>query len=248
MPTMKALGRSQVESLPDFVALVKDIAEQDLLLCRGHREVDRKLTPTLARLQLRAPHPSLPHLERRLVRDFERQSVPYLSRALDGPWDVLAVAQHHGLATRLLDWTANPLAALWFAVREEPTSREHDRRNDGAVWFVEPSDGDIVEDGASPFDLTDTKFFRPRHLNARIVAQQGWFSAHALDGEIDRFIGLDPASGYAGQLKAVTIPAGCFADVRGDLDRLAVNQASMFPDLDGLSRHLNWLDSVMADE
>ena len=59
--------------------------------------------------------------------EFKRRGVAVLPSRPSDDWEFLAVARHHGLPTRLLDWTENPLAALFFAL-EEPSS------GDSAVW------------------------------------------------------------------------------------------------------------------
>jgi hypothetical protein len=233
----------------DFVDNFETLAGQDIILCRGHRCAEWSLSPTLARVQVRGPRVDLLHLERQLVREFRQQSLPYVGRPREREWDLLALAQHHGLPTRLLDWTSNPLAALWFAVREEPLQPKDGAAVGGAVYFIAPDeDADLTSDDADLFDLKETKFFRPPHLNVRIVAQQGWFSAHAYDETTRQFEVLDVLERYEPRVQVVSIPAEMFADLRSGLDRLAINHATMFPDLDGLSQHLKWAHSLMSDE
>ena len=206
-------------------------------------EIDWELQPSLARLRLRGTDTVL-GVESKLLNDFKRQYVPYVPRELEDEWELLAMAQHHGLATRLLDWTANPLAALWFAVRYPASPGK-----DGVVLMFQPEESDYVEDrGSKPYRIRKTKFYRPKHLNSRIVAQSGWFSVHAWGAGRGSFSRLDRLPAYSGRIRRLRVPTAAFGELRNDLDRLGINQAALFPDLDGLTAHLNWTHSLLPDE
>jgi hypothetical protein len=236
-----------VSSVPEFVGSILKISPPGSLL-RGQRHDGWSLTPSLERLRLPTTE-TIRDAERRLMATFESQCVPYLQREVRDPWDLLAMAQHHGLATRLLDWTSNPLVALWFAVRDPPAGEEP-----GVVHLFAPSDSDFIDRArGDPYSVRSTKFFRPSHLNQRIIVQSGWFSVHKYNPPSARrpaghFSTLEKVKTYKSRIAKVAIPAHAFSRIRFDLDRLGVNDATLFPDLDGLSRHLNWSASLLSDE
>jgi len=223
-------------------------AESDFTLFRGQRE-DWPLLPKLARMKMRDTA-SVVELEARLMKDFRNQSLGLLEINPPTEWDWLAVAQHHGLATRLLDWTTNPLVALWFAVTEPAWTDDHKHPIPGVVWILNPHQSDFAdpESGAAPYSVAKTTVFRPKHVTRRIVAQSGWFTVHAHDTKSDRFATLEETQQLRPRLSRIQISATQFSFIRDELSRLGISHASMFPDLDGLCRDILWNHTLLEDE
>jgi hypothetical protein len=176
-----------------------------------------------------------------MLSEFKVRSRPYLEIQPETDWDWLAIAQHYGMATRLLDWTENPLAALWFAVRERPQSDK-----DGALWIFFPLDEQIVEDESkvNPFDAPATMVFRPKHITPTIAAQGGWFTAHRFRPSQRHFVPLEKNAKYKDLLVKFTLKAEEFENIRQQLNLCGVNSASLYPGLDGLCSHMDWKHGV----
>jgi len=147
-------------------------------------------------------------------------------------WECLAVAQHYGLATRLLDWSLNPLVACYFAVNEG----EH---IDGAVYCFSPEV--FIDCELLPLDapLDQVAVFLPRAIDQRVSRQSGVFTVH--DDPKRMIAERDLAPPLSGpNLVRIVIPAALKSSVREMLDDYGINAHGIFPDLDGLSRHINW--------
>lgn len=91
------------------------------------------LTPSVARYK-HLGSLSLPEREQKeceVLETFSNHLLTYVQHRPQTAWEELAIAQHHGLPTRFMDWTTNPLVALYFAVRN--TSG---RSADSAVYVL----------------------------------------------------------------------------------------------------------------
>ena len=218
---------------------------------RGRPLADEDLTTSLARLV-----GDTAAIERPLLRHFRkyaaRDAVP-----VDSTWNWLALAQHHGLPTRLLDWTYSPYVALHFA-----TARARAFDEDGAVWMVDyvrthqlappklreqlDREGanvfttEMIAAVASDFRELDALgedfvvFVEPPSFDERIVNQYALFSLTSQpDVSLDSWLAEHPVL-----LRKLVIPAELKWEVRDKLDQANVTERVLFPGLDGLSRWL----------
>jgi hypothetical protein len=179
-----------------------------------------------------------------MLASFKSRAVALLDSTPETEWDWLSIAQHHGMATRLLDWTTNPLAALWFAVEKPPLQRK-----EAVVWVFTHAEEDLVQDpsGAKPFELDRTRVFQPKHVTRRIVAQHGWFTVHHHKRDFG-FVPMEKNKLFTERLMRLRIPADAFSSLRYALDRRGINAATLYGDLMGLGQDAEWQQSSLEDE
>ncbi|MFB0583057.1 FRG domain-containing protein [Aeromonas salmonicida] len=214
------------------------------LLFRGQRQ-DHSLLPKLARLNLNG---DIENVEKLMLDEFRRACLPLVEYHPENNWDLLALAQHHGLPTRLLDWTYSALVALWFAVQKEPYKEEH-----GVVWVLNADHSDFrdTEVFDDPLSNEVTKIFRSRVISRRISAQAGAFTVHKINKYrkiSNKIVKFETHAQFKDKLTKLVIPAEKFAPIRKSLMMMGVNHSTVFPDIDGLCQHLERRFSKLNDE
>jgi hypothetical protein len=239
---MPSAVTSSPVSLSAYLASVEALKRAELkagnksdFLFRG-QSTDESLIPRLARLKSKG---ELLNIEKLMMADFERQLLPFTEFEPRDAWDLLALAQHHGLPTRLLDWSYSALAALWFCVRKPPKFDKGGKPLDGVVWILKtvPDDFITFPTEESPYQSSRTRIFRPRAIARRIMAQGGVFTCHKRTSA-KKFVTLESNKAYKSRLVKIPIKNKLFARLREDLMANGVSSLALFPDLDGLTAHL----------
>lgn len=139
--------------------------------------------------------------------------------------DLLGIAQHHGLPTRLLDWTYNPLVALFFATNST-------RDLPGAVYALSNTrtsipwlkDFELLE----PLKIKGIHGYIPKHVSRRVTGQRGLFTIHG-----------DPTTAFDSPfVTKIIVEAAGKNNMLKVLKWYGITDHALFPGLDGLARFI----------
>lgn len=236
------IAEEEVRSVEEYLNSIKLYKEKRLsesqedFLFRGQSN-DHPLIPKISRLK---PKGDLLNIEKILLQEFKRTN-PLLIKGYQSynDWDYLTLGQHYGLPTRMLDWSHNALTALWFAT--DKTSSDLYSAKNSVVWtlMADAEDYNLSVETVHPFDIEETKIFRPRIIKQRINNQSGVFSIQTSE-EIKMKCELDKIEPFLKKLLKIRLPVENLQNIRKDLNVLGVNAFSIFPELEGLCAYLQW--------
>ena len=252
---MQHVPTKEVESLTEFLSILTGLqrAIGGNLWFRGVKDKNFQLVPGLYR-------PGVLAAESSFVSAFLVGYKAYVADTPDNPWDLYSLMQHHGLPTRLLDWSRSPLHALFFSLQEP-----EEEAMDCAVWAMHPHELNLLTLGTEPlycpgglasrviqlptglFNLDSylpealdalDHFNLPKHpiaiearyTNSRIRSQLGCFTLHG-SGSAPLESWFPDDSRY---LFRLVVNAEHRLDFLEDLYVLGVNEETIYQDLDSL--------------
>jgi hypothetical protein len=232
MATIDVNQDQTVSSLEELVALVQPFRKDGKWIFRGVRQNNYQLVPKIGREGTRkgVGSPEDLHYDRdeedTMVRHFIRSAGPYVRHVPTTRLEWLALAQHHGMFTRLLDWTESLLVAAFFAV-EDARPREIP-----PMIYAAKGVKVIPENRYNDLDgLEDAMLYYPQHISPRIPAQSSVLTVHNPPDE--PFV---PPT-----LVRITIARHTLLTMKLNLSACGIHRASLFPDIDGLAAHQSWL-------
>lgn len=218
------------------------------ILFRGQANIGHGLLPGIGRKE--NPEDEKPKFtrksERNMLHRFRRASYQYCHRVLN-EWEALFLAQHHGLPTRLLDWTGNRLVALYNACENEPET-------DGAIWAMARRDkedhdlnvfspsakfyNDYKYAGECEIAFKGVKMIYPFEISPRMTAQNGRFTIQ--DDPWTALEHYEPLKYKRkhfdiDQIRKWKVPASQKRHILVRLDQYGINRQTLYPDIDGLA-------------
>jgi hypothetical protein len=227
---------------------------RDTGVYRGGSSAEAPLLTSLDRLGGTHPPHTKAELEEHILRNYIRYARPYVGSEPVNDWEHLISAQHHGVPTRLLDWTYSPLVAAFFATR--PLRGPERARS---VWrldwqavhrafgfaplslLTKDLDEQLGPGHTTPWQVfargRKAKPFacliEPPSLDTRIVVQAASFTLCSDKWQsFDEFL---TSHDLGDALTRFVIPAEHVALIRDQLDLVGVDERRVFPDLDGVA-------------
>ena len=270
------MKNNEIKSLSDYIDIIKKLNTY-------YNDTEQTPNPFLYRGQGRSTEPLIPGLfrfyqdkkleedekeffysskEKDILDNFIREGSSYLNLKKDSRLRWAEYAQHYGAPTRLLDWSGNPLVALFFACQDFI-------EEDGAVWMLQKEkyssfakmknciDNNITEELIADIienkiNITYPLLYKPYYFNERMSAQNSCFMVWGnSEKSFEKITNLEKHEMLAhehtnetnyenGFICRCIIKSGDKLNILNDLDMMGVNAKMLFPGLDGVGKYMQY--------
>ena len=221
---------AEITSLEDYIKYIDENCNCGHFIFRGVQDrIMHKLIPSVGRNDFYSPEN-----EQEIFQQFKRRSHSTMSSNPTNNWEWLAIAQHHGLPTRLLDWTFSPLIALYFATQPKITENTIANcfENGGAVFALHFCSYINTENNKDPFDYEKVGVYQPPHIASRITGQAGLFTIQPRPNE-ELIFKKDER--LPEDIIKIEFSKEAASKMQSQLFKIGVRHDMLFPDLDGFA-------------
>ncbi|MFS4491934.1 FRG domain-containing protein [Maribacter sp. 2308TA10-17] len=236
------MEKIEIKSVSEYLEKVNSFEQQHIAqwVFRGHSDEAYELVPSLFRIDIENTLTDWDDLEEYMLKVFQREARPFNEYQPADEIELISLAQHHGLPTRLLDWSTNPLVALFFAVEQYQSEIEN-----SAVWCYgfHSTHNCFPESTRIDRRLTlekENNIIFPNHVSPRITNQSGCFTAHELPTGRGDFVPFDQQPNHFGVFDLFVINKKYRKDILDQLYDLGYHHGLIYPGLDGLSKRIRY--------
>lgn len=216
---MWELEINTINNISEYLTIIR---RRGFLCCYRGQTKDWPLIPSLGRMKERKYLDGLLEIEEDIIEKFNQYSYPYFENKTMSYFEYLIQAQHFGLPTRLLDFTSNPLVALYFAVEE------NNLNSDGIVWGID----EFAQSKIPSINENEIIFYSPTHFNNRIINQNSIFAVFPVQKNTEN---ITPLETYNLRIfQKIIIPSTLKESIKNELDFLGINKMSIYPGIEGI--------------